>query len=940
MAGKVVDPQGKAVAGATVTVTNADLATARTTITDAQGNFRMAALSSGAFTVEARAKGLATRRPVRLTLTTGSIVHVDVAMALPQVKQSTTVRARGATVEGNTVAPEVNKEDASVGIFLPGMTVTYLPNRDRDYTQDIELTPGSQEDASGNGVIVAGQRSSALAVQVDGVSFDDPLLGGERGAEDRGFFLPQTVVREFQVLHAGVSAEVGGTNAGLVNIVTKAGSGKLHGEFFYTGRPSGMTSNDAFGHSLANTQNAFGGSSGGPFGGRLKNKAFYYAGFEQDILHVPTWSEFAPQGPSPALVPAAIGNQQGQIVQSSTPSAFFGRLDLVPRAKDTLALELGFNHIHATNFPDALNTGASTRMIATQANEATAYGHSQTAILQWMHVLRPSLVNEATVAWSGDHRGLSPNSEAPELYVNGFGILGGNSFGTQVWTSQQTQLRDDVTLARGSKLLSFGGYFAFDPAYEQQQENLNGRFDYNSLTDFLNNHPRRYQQAFATGDIRYRGTVKELGLYANGRFTLSRKLTLTAGLRWSGQWNPQPHNTFAAVPIGGPSGQGILEPLTNSIPNDLKMWQPRVGVAWNPRAKTVVRLSAGLFAANTPADVFLRVFTEGGGRVTTADSYFDPSVLTLALAHGTGSRLATLPTLAVPGALEVGIASGFHNPTSGQFGASVEQVMHPKLTMTAGYLHNSTWGLQRRIDTNLNPPTSLSLDGNPVFGVRPNPTLGRVLINQSEAHSTYDGLLLTFVSQISRRTTVTANYTMSRTRDDDDSEGPFSLDASLNPFKLKTEAGPSAQDVRLNFNVAAIFNLPAGLKLNPVFVARSGLPYTPLVGFDEQHDANDWNDRANSLGRNSLSQPEMSNLDVRLVKDFTLKGEGHHLDLFMDVFNLVGSSNRGFGPGSFSIWGSAPGPQVYSGGQALFAPDTTRLGGAREFQFTARLVGF
>jgi hypothetical protein len=59
----------------------------------------------------------------------------------------------------------------------------------------------------------------------------------------------------------------------------------------------------------------------------------------------------------------------------------------------------------------------------------------------------------------------------------------------------------------------------------------------------------------------------------------------------------------------------------------------------------------------------------------------------------------------------------------------------------------------------------------------------------------------------------------------------------------------------------------------------------------------------------------------------------------MDVFNVVGSQNRSFGPASSSLFGNASSP-VNSGGQALFAPDTTRLGGPREFQFTARLVGF
>jgi hypothetical protein len=115
------------------------------------------------------------------------------------------------------------------------------------------------------------------------------------------------------------------------------------------------------------------------------------------------------------------------------------------------------------------------------------------------------------------------------------------------------------------------------------------------------------------------------------------------------------------------------------------------------------------------------------------------------------------------------------------------------------------------------------------------------------------------------------------------------------------------------------------------------------VGFDTQNDANDFNDRATINGliaaRNSIRQPDFNDFDLRLVKDFTLVGEGHHLDLFMDVFNLTGAQNRNFGPSSISFYGLSNSP-IYTAGQPLFAPDSTRLGGAREIQFTARLVGF
>jgi len=291
----------------------------------------------------------------------------------------------------------------------------------------------------------------------------------------------------------------------------------------------------------------------------------------------------------------------------------------------------------------------------------------------------------------------------------------------------------------------------------------------------------------------------------------------------------------------------------------------------------------------------------------------------------------------------VGIAPGFHNPRSFQVAASIEQQFTPKLSVTAGYVRNSTWDLQQLLNSNLEPPAYDSA-GMPIFLLlRPNPSIGQLLVNESSAHSSYDGMLLTATIQLPHRSQLAANYTLSRTRDDNSNLGPFTLVSALNPFNLAADAAYSAFDVRNSFNLSAITNLPLGFKFNPVLVARSGLPYTPVIGFDTQNDANDWNDRAILNGkvvpRNILRQPAFFDLDIRFVKDITLPGEGRHLDLFLDIFNITGASNRDFAAEAISVFGTPVAP-IYSAGQALFAPDTNHLGSARQVQFTVRITAF
>jgi len=437
--------------------------------------------------------------------------------------------------------------------------------------------------------------------------------------------------------------------------------------------------------------------------------------------------------------------------------------------------------------------------------------------------------------------------------------------------------------------------------------------------------------------------VNDLALYANARVQLRSGLFLTAGLRWAGQWNPQPPQGSALIPTT--AFPGAVHPLAQRLPNDLMQWQPRIGLAWSPASKTTLRLSTGIYTAPTPATFFHRVFTDGGAYTQTLDSYFDPSLIALAGGNTAAPHALTgvPPGLSTRNAQLIGIEAGFRNPASFQAAASLEQQISAKLELTLGYLRNSTYGLERQLNVNLNAPTA-TLNGNPVFPpFRPDPSVGQFLVEQSRAHSTYNAGFLSVKAPLSARSTILANYTISHAQDDDSSSDPYSPVTEVNPFALRQERGNSLLDARHSLNLNAIFNLPVGFKANPLFVARSGLPYTPVVGFDTQRDANDLNDRAvvngAVAGRNSQRQPAFTSLDFRFVKDFTLKGEGHHLDLFLDLFNLAGAHNFRFDSNGQSFFGDTAHP-VFTAGQPLFAPGVTRTGGPRTIQFTARLVGF
>ena len=442
ISGTVTDPQGNAVVGAQVIVRNTDFTSVRTLTTSEDGGFSAAMLSPGAYTVEVKASGLVLKKPARVTVGVGSSIQLTIRLGLPAVSQNVTVTAHGPTLEGNTLPPVVNKDAPEVSNTVAGLTVTYLPNRDRDFSQFGQLAAGVQAAPTSAGLVVDGQRPNTLAVAVDGADFTDPLQGGLRGAQDGAFFFPQTVVREFQMVHAGASAEVGGTNAGFINIATKEGSNKYRGEAFYIGRPSALTSSDTFGHSLDNVQNEFGGSLGGPI---QRNRSFFYVGVEQDYLNVPYWTEFEAQPPGVAVPPSLAALQQ-QIVGKSDPTAVFARTDFVLDAANTLNLQFDYNRLHATNIDDG-----STRSIAPIDNSALLTGQSYWVRGSLTTLIGSRKVNQLLAQWAQDQRSYRPNSNTPEAVINGFGVLGGNSLANLSYTSNINRINDDFAITKGER---------------------------------------------------------------------------------------------------------------------------------------------------------------------------------------------------------------------------------------------------------------------------------------------------------------------------------------------------------------------------------------------------------------------------------------------------------------------------------------------------------
>ena len=910
--GVVVDPELRPVPGASVSIRADDTGEIRRTLTDERGRFSALAMPVGAYTIEATLEGFAPSRRAGIIVRVGHAEVVNLQLAVAGITQSVSVDAR---------AP-LDTSGAATAARIDLKLIDGLPVRGRNFAEFVLLTPAVVQESDRSGLVIGGQRSINANLALDGADFNDPLVGNQRGGNESSFFFPQAAVREFQVVRSGAGAEVGRTSTGFVNVVTRSGANDVRGEAFYLNRNRHLTSANAFNEKLDNQQNQFGGAIGGPV---VKDRAFYFGAFEQNFLRVPFVVKFQEQAPG-VVVPAELKALEGEKFGTDNPTALFSRLDWRISDGHRLDLQYTFSRLAGKN-----SNFASPQVDAAEEANFSRRVTSHAVKVGVVTVVSPVMVNEVRMQFARDDRAENPNVNRPGIVIGGFGSIGADFDRPRFFEAHRFQVSDNLTAIRGRHELRGGLDVNITPSRQQQEGRILGRYDFTSLANYKAGIVSRYRQTLPStnpDEQYYEATQRELALFVQDRVALSSQVTLTAGLRWEGQWNPQP-------PRPNPA---IVE--TSRIPNDLGMWQPRLGLAWDVAGAghTLVRLSAGLYNARTPANLFQRVFTDNGITTVAVDSRTDSSIYNY-LVYPNG--LVTLPPgVRVPPQRVFGFAADFQNPDTTALSATVERRLTEGLQVSVGVVRNRTTHLQRRVDRNLFAPTITST-GLPVFpSARPNPTIAALDVNESTARSEYDALVFTANGRSGTRVQWEMSYTFARNWDDDSNERSISRQMTLNSFDLDSEWAPSKNDVRHSFVGSAVADLPAGLTLSTVLITRSGVPYTAVIGSDQQRDGNDNNDRAiidgRMVGRNTFRQPAFFNLDVRLAKTLRVGGLPE-LQLLVDLLNATRASNKNLANDGVSVYGTPEEP-VTTAGQMLYAPSTARFGGPRQLQLGIKVL--
>jgi hypothetical protein len=162
----------------------------------------------------------------------------------------------------------------------------------------------------------------------------------------------------------------------------------------------------------------------------------------------------------------------------------------------------------------------------------------------------------------------------------------------------------------------------------------------------------------------------------------------------------------------------------------------------------------------------------------------------------------------------------------------------------------------------------------------------------------YNAVKFALTKRLSQSYSLQANYTLGRAQGDVDN---FRVANSFVPGLTTIggdrsyQFGPSDTDVRHVFVVNGTYLAPLGLRVGGILFARSGFPYTGVVGTDANGDgfnptSGSFGDRPASLARNSFRYPSQVTFDTSLAYDVKLAGS-QAVELRFDVFNLGNKRN-------------------------------------------------
>lgn len=583
--GRITDPEGLPLPGATITATEQRTGLTRTVVSAETGAYAMPNLEPGTYTVTVEMPSFATLKRADLALSAGTAATLEFKMQLGGLAES---------VEVTGQAPLIEKTSNQIGGSLSSQEIEEVPSNFRNFTALTQLIPGMTPNPAassfeGGQVVANGTPSQSNVYLLDGMYNNDDRLGGSQGTQVR---VVLDNIDEYQVLSNQYSAEYGGGAGAIINMVTRGGTNQFHGRAYNYFRDDRFNARNAFLPATAAKPDERTEQTGFALGGPIvKDRAHFYFTIERDHELLAGQKRF----------PAVAAPLAKDMVGAFTVNArnYFARGDLQLNARNFInvrwVLETaptrgeGFNTnietIDAQGWEsdwDQLFSGSYTSVLTDRATNVLRFGR-----------IGEQLGTGAQTFFSDDVKFIGFDGRDPfslgqrnvhPSYITG---RGGDGVNTRIRTyTLDESISYFVPSLKGEHTFKTGGGISFNES-PPRGTSSSGTYQFRSDVPYDPANPASYPFQFditvgppgvdafdiVTRDRRFYGFLED-------KWRLTNKLTLNLGLRYDHQ---------------------------KATPSAKADFAPRAGFAWDitGQGRSVIRGGIGRFYSYVPVSIDL-----------------------------------------------------------------------------------------------------------------------------------------------------------------------------------------------------------------------------------------------------------------------------------------------------------------------------------------------
>jgi len=921
--GRVLDPQGAAVPGVSITAKSAATGFTRTEVSDPEGLYRLPSLPVGIYDITAELQGFTTVVNKGIEVNVAQTVTLDFQMKVAALAE--TVNVTGST-------PLIQTTASGVGSVVDVKRIENLPLNGRQFANLAATVPGvglsfhsDPTKSTQYAPLVNGGAGRNINYQIDGGDNNDDTVGGLLQQ------FPLEAVQEFNFQTQRFKAEYGRSNGGVLSVVTKSGTNNWSGSAFEYFRDKSMnsltqteklavlgTTKDATKGDYR--QNQFGGSFGGPI---AKDRAHFFAAVErtqQDKTQTVNTSGLFP-------------TQDGVFAVPYRENLFTGKVTANLNAAQYLAVRYARNN-------NSQPYGAAPNSTFDNWGDSLNKFNSININHNW--VLGGSKLNEVIFQYADFLNTIASRSSAPnESFPNGV-TTGANGNTPQSTAQKKYQIRDDfswhVTKLGGlGHDFKAGANFINEPRLFITFNTGKGAYFYSHLTNDKNGPISSV--TLSDGDAGANIPMKQFATYIQDDFRVSDRLTLNVGLRYdymSGyQLDESKNPNFVLVQAAGAAGKltGLkgLENFGKEPQEDRNNIQPRVGGVFDLRGngKSIVRAGWGIYtdvgytnsnvlfaAADSTGNGFGQVFnvTEAAGIKNPNGTFFTVGQPISNISNQNQVAVGAFPLFGQ------WIDPRLQQPYQKQSNVGYSQELDINTVVTVDYVNSLGRDLnfRPRVNQRIGGGSTVRRLAQIIPTISPNTNGNRPTVSRGE--SEYNALIMSVRRRLSHGVDFTAAYTLqkgiSTIGNAADELNTANIQDPNNPFDDPRQLGPNATtDARHLINFSATFQLPWGFRVAPIFFFRSALPVNLVDGRDLNLDGDAVDipakayavDKFNSDPSTLADQTSFKEIgacetvncgrgykqtqtNVRFSKVFNLKGRAR-VEALGEMFNLFNSIN-------------------------------------------------